>query len=133
MKIAEVSKRVGLPASTIRYYEKIGLVEPQRRESGRRVFDGKALFTLEFVRLAQTTGFTIEETKSLLAAYGDDSSAAGAWKEMAASKRREIRAKTAELLRMDGILTEMLSCSCVSLTECVEKGAARRKSETGCP
>ena len=130
MKIAEVSKRTGLPASTIRYYEKIGLVEPQRRVSGRRVFDEKALFTLKFVRLAQATGFSIDEIKSLLAAYADDPGPRGAWKQMTASKRRDIRNRITELSQMDSVLKEMQSCNCESLTQCIEKGMVRQRDET---
>lgn len=129
MRIGEVSKRIGIPASTIRYYERIGLVEPQQRVSGKRVFDSRALFALEFVRLAQAAGFSIEETKSLLAAYTDDPSDAGIWTELATRKRRDIRDKMAELSQMDQVLTELLSCSCVSLTECVEKGIARKRKK----
>lgn len=126
MKISDVSKRLGMPASTIRYYEKIGLIDPQRRTSGRREFDDRALFGLEFVRLSQAVGFTLAETKSLLAAYADDPSPTGIWKSLAAGKQSAIRAKIKKLKQMDQIMSELLSCSCTSLTECIEKGIDRR-------
>ncbi len=125
MKIGDVSTRLGMPASTIRYYEKIGLIDPQRRISGRREFDVSALFALQFVRLSQAAGFTLAETKSLLDAYADDPSPAGIWKSAAAGKRSAIRTQIEELKQMDRILSELLSCSCTSLTECVEKGMDR--------
>ncbi len=125
MKIGDVSTRLGMPASTIRYYEKIGLIGPQRRTSGRREFDDGALFELKFVRLSQTVGFTLAETKSLLDAYADDPSPAGTWKSLAAGKRSAIRTQIEELKQMDRILSELISCSCTSLTECVEKGMDR--------
>ena len=125
MKIGDVSTKLGMPASTIRYYEKIGLIDPQRRISGRRGFDDSALFALEFVRLSQAAGFTIAETKSLRDAYADDPSPAGIWKSLADGKRSAIRAQIEELKQMDRILSELLSCSCNSLIECVEKGRDR--------
>lgn len=121
MKIGDVSTRLGMPASTIRYYEKIGLIDPQHRISGRREFDDSALFALKFVRLSQAAGFTLAETKSLLDANADDPSPAGIWKSLAAGKRSTIRTQIEELKQMDRILSELLSCSCTSLTECVEK------------
>ncbi len=125
MKIGDVSAKLGMPASTIRYYEKIGLIKPQHRISGRREFDERALFALEFVRLSQAAGFTISETKSLLDAYSTDPSAKGAWVSQAQKKKLEIDIKMKELMQMDIILSEILSCKCVSLTECIEKGVAR--------
>ena len=38
MNIGEVAQKTGLPAKTIRYYEDIGLVEPQRGANGYRFF-----------------------------------------------------------------------------------------------
>ena len=66
MKIGEVARRLGVPASTIRYYEREGLIERQHRVSGRRQFDERALLMLQFAQLAQAAGFTIAETKGLL-------------------------------------------------------------------
>ena len=129
MKIGEVSAKLGVPASTIRYYEKVGLLEPQQRISGRRVFNNKALFALEFIKLAQAADFSIGEIKSLLGAYADDPSPAGIWTSLAVRKREAVRKKMQELAQIDSVLSELLSCSCNSLTECVEKGTARRASK----
>lgn len=129
MKIGDVVEKLSMPASTIRYYEKIGLIDKQRRVSGRREFDQRALFALEFVRLSQAAGFTIAETKSLLDAYADDPSPDGTWKSQALAKRSAIRMQMKELRQMDRILSEVLSCSCPTLTECVEKGMARNATD----
>ena len=55
MNIGDVSQQLGMPASTIRYYEKEGLLEPQVRVSGRRKFSHQALVTLQFIQIAQTS------------------------------------------------------------------------------
>jgi len=125
MKIGDVSTKLGMPASTIRYYEKIGLIDPQRRVSGRREFDDRALFALKFVRLSQAAA----ETKTLMAAYTDNPSPAGVWQALAEGKRTAIRTQIKEFRQMDCILTELLSCKCKSLTECVEKGMNRHASD----
>ena len=126
MNIGEVSDKLGMPASTIRYYEKVGLLERQQRESGRRVFDKNALFALKFIKLAQAASFSIREIKALFGAYADDPSPSGAWTSLATRKRESVRKKMQDLAQIDSILSELLSCSCKSLTECVEKGTTRR-------
>lgn len=129
MKIGEVSKRTGLPASTIRYYEKVGLMKFQPRISGRRDFDDQAMFVLKFVRLAQSAGFSIEEIKSLIEAYQQSSKSTGVWLDMVQRKRSQIRSKMAELSQMEAILTELLSCKCASLDQCIETGFARIEAD----
>ena len=128
MNIGDVSQKLGMPASTIRYYEQIGLIEPQQRISGRRKFDLQALFALEFVRLAQTAGFSIAEIKSLLESYQNDPSAKGHWVVMAEKKRAILKTQIRELRQMDRILNELVSCNCGSLTECIEAGIDRKRT-----
>ena len=119
MKIGDVAERLGMPASTIRYYEKVGLIERQRRVSGRRSFDDRALFALRFIQLAQAAGFTIAEMKSLLESYARDPSPAGLWKPFAEAKQVTIRQQIETLQQTDRVLTELLSCRCSTLAECV--------------
>ncbi len=128
MKIGDVSDQLGIPASTIRYYEKVGLIERQYRQSGRRVFDDRAVLVLQFVQLAQAAGFTIDETKSLLNAYAKDPSPNGMWKPFAEVKREAIRAQIKELKRMDQVLSELLKCECETLEACVEKACDTQPS-----
>ena len=119
MKIGDVAERLGIPASTIRYYEKVGLIERQRRVSGRRYFDDRALFALRFIQLAQAAGFTIAEMKSLLESYAKDPSPAGLWKPFAETKQVSIRQQIETLQQMDRVLTELVNCRCSTLAECV--------------
>ena len=79
MRIGMVAERLGVPASTIRYYEKVGLIERQHRISGRRDFDqlSRSMLVLQFVQLAQAAGFTLAETKALLQSYSSDPGPAG--------------------------------------------------------
>jgi DNA-binding transcriptional MerR regulator len=124
MKIGDVAERLGMPASTIRYYEKVGLITQQRRVSGRRQFDERALMTLQFVRLAQAGGFSLAETKSLLESYAADPGPGGMWKPFAETKRQAVQQQIKELKQVDRVLSALLSCDCASLSECVERAEA---------
>jgi DNA-binding transcriptional MerR regulator len=62
--ISDVEKQTGLTASTLRYYEKEGIIpKVNRNEGGRRVFSQAELEWLELVIALKNTGMTIEEIK----------------------------------------------------------------------
>ena len=120
MKIGDVAQQLGIPSSTIRYYESEGLLDPQPRISGRRELSNDAIVTLRFIKLAQSAGFTIEEIKVLLGTYNQDSDPKSMWQQLVHSKRKEIGAKIAQLQHMDRVLDALQNCTCSSLTECVQ-------------
>ncbi len=67
MKIGELAKRTGLTASSIRFYEKSGLIlGVERKENGYREYGPEALWMLEIIAGAQSAGFSLEEIRSLL-------------------------------------------------------------------
>ncbi|MEN0088541.1 MAG: MerR family transcriptional regulator [Pseudomonadota bacterium] len=66
MNISEASLATGLPPKTIRYYEDIGLITPQRASNGYREFDGVQLNALRFLASARGLGFKLEECRQLL-------------------------------------------------------------------
>ncbi|MDO5368319.1 MerR family transcriptional regulator [Kocuria sp.] len=66
MRISEVSARSGVPATTLRYYESIGLLTPQRSDNGYRVYDEHALERLAFIDAAKSLGLELPEIKDLL-------------------------------------------------------------------
>lgn len=61
MDIAEVAKRSGLPASTLRYYEEKGLIASVGRQGLRRTFDPGVLELLSLISLGQAAGFSLDE------------------------------------------------------------------------
>ena len=67
MHIREAAEQSGVNATTIRYYEEVGLLRGVRRtESGYRVFDGQEVRILIFIRKARDLGFSIEACHELL-------------------------------------------------------------------
>lgn len=121
MRIGEVSKQLGIPASTIRYYEKNGLIKPPKRISGNREFSKSALVTLRFIQLCQATGFTINEIQKILEQHRQDSSQGGLWQPAVEKKRNEIRNQIDELIQIEAVLGELMKCSCESIEQCVSK------------
>jgi DNA-binding transcriptional MerR regulator len=72
MKIGELAERSGIPASTIRYYEKEGLLpKAQRGANGCRVYQDHALDRLDLIQLGQNLGFSLDAIRSVVALQGD--------------------------------------------------------------
>lgn len=68
--IAEVAKRSGVPASTLRYYEEKGLIESIGRRGARRVFGPGVFQQLAFIALGQAGGFSLEEISGMFSRDG---------------------------------------------------------------
>ena len=67
MKIGEIAKSTGLTTKTIRYYELNRLLEePERTESGYRLYDTEDVERLEFVKKAKRLGLSLEEIRDIL-------------------------------------------------------------------
>lgn len=68
MRIGELEIRSGASRHTLRYYERIGLLQARRRANNYREYDEQAVAELAFIRQAQAMGFALEEVRELLAA-----------------------------------------------------------------
>jgi MerR family mercuric resistance operon transcriptional regulator len=65
--IGQVAKAAGVATSTVRYYERAGLLRPTARSAANyRLYTPEDLQRLRFVRAAQATGFTLEDVTHLL-------------------------------------------------------------------
>ena len=69
MKIGEMAKQVDLPASTICYYEKIGILPEPVRENGQRIYAKNTIDLLEVVKMGRGLGYSLTEIKPLLDAF----------------------------------------------------------------
>lgn len=65
--ISELSRKTGIPAQTIRYYEQLGLLHPTKRtETGYRLYSDEDSERLRFIQQAKLFGLTLEEIKQLV-------------------------------------------------------------------
>jgi DNA-binding transcriptional MerR regulator len=67
MTVGELAQRSGVPATTLRYYDSIGLLVPTRGSGGHRRYDDSALEVLELVRLCQAAGLSLDEARDVVA------------------------------------------------------------------
>ena len=72
MKILDIgllSEKTGVPPSTLRYYDEIGLIESLGRHGLRRQFGHEAVTQLALIKLGKTAGFSLDEIKGM---FGKD-------------------------------------------------------------
>jgi DNA-binding transcriptional MerR regulator len=68
--IGEVSRRSGVPVSTLRFYEEKGLIASAGRRGLRRQFDPGVLERLSLIALGRNAGFSLEEISLMFAPDG---------------------------------------------------------------
>ncbi len=108
MNIGEIAEQTGLPAKTIRYYEDIGLVTPQRGANGYRVFRETDAHKLTFLGRARALGFSIEQCRELLALWEDRSRASADVRAVALGHLDDIDKKISALAAMRDTLAELV-------------------------
>jgi len=124
MKIGDVAKQLDMPASTIRYYEKRGLIKAPDRVSGKRDFNDSTLVTLRLIKLCQAAGFSISEIRQFLERHQENPSLEGLWLPDVDIKRKEIRQKIKDLQQIDSVLSLLMTCKCKSIEQCVGSALA---------
>lgn len=108
MNIGQVAERSGLPPKTIRYYEDIGLVRPLRSHNGYRAFRNTDVHKLAFLGRARALGFSIEDCRTLLGLYEDETRESGQVKTVAEEHLAAIDTKIAQLQSMRETLRHLV-------------------------
>ncbi|MCL4158904.1 UNVERIFIED_CONTAM: hypothetical protein GTU68_007568 [Idotea baltica] len=108
MNIKDAGARAGLPPKTIRYYEDIGLVTPDRAANGYRDFSDAHLHKLTFLARARSLGFSIDDCRDLLALWEDQDRASSDVRAIATEHLAAIEAKIAGLQDMRATLAELV-------------------------
>ena len=97
MNIGQAAERAGLPVKTLRYYEEIGLVAPDRQPNGYRDYGEADVHKLRFLQRARGLGFSIEDCRALLSLYEDRNRASADVKRLALARIDDIDRKLEEL------------------------------------
>ena len=114
MDIAEVARRSGVAASTLRFYEEKGLVASIGRQGLRRRFDPRVLDQLALIALGQAAGFSLDEIRTMYARDGQASIDRG----QLAAKADEIDARVKRLQAMSNGLRHAAVCPAPTHGEC---------------
>ncbi len=64
MTVSQLSKKIGISTSAIRYYESLGLIRAQRSDAGYRIFSPETTRLLEIIVQAKALGFSLKEIRT---------------------------------------------------------------------
>jgi MerR family redox-sensitive transcriptional activator SoxR len=112
MSIGEIARRAGVETSTIRYYERIGLLPRPKRVNGRRVYEEDVLKWLAVIKATKAAGFTIAEIQKLMAIWQEEGRSPKDWRQFVERKLFETEAVIRQALQMKAILDAALACGC---------------------
>ena len=119
MTIGEVARRAGVATSTVRYYERRGLLTADARMAGQRRYRPTTLRTLVFIGMMQDAGLSLDDIAAVLGAED-----IGEWKGVAEQRLAALDAEIARLQHAAMYLRGALLCRYDHpLTECRVMGA----------
>ncbi|MFL6727981.1 MAG: MerR family transcriptional regulator [Sphingomicrobium sp.] len=120
LSIGELARRTGVNIETIRYFEKVGLIEkPPRTAGGHRVYREQHVRALSFVRRGRELGFTQHEIRAILNLGGPGSACCDEVREIAVHHLEQVRRKIADLAEIERLLaTTVERCSGGHVPDC---------------
>ena len=119
LTIGEVSRRSGVAASALRFYEERGLIASERAGAGHRRFPRPVLRRIAFIVFAQRIGLSLQEIGAELSKLPPDRAPTRRdWARLSSGWTERIEDRIAELERLKAGLTECIGCGCLSLDRC---------------
>ncbi len=119
LTIGRAARKAGVGIETIRYYQRLGLIEePPRPLEGYRLYSEQHIQRLRFIKRAQELGFTLREIATLLEL---GSGQCGETRELAQAKLEQIRRKIDDLRALSVHLQDLID------------HCEQRKREEACP
>jgi MerR family mercuric resistance operon transcriptional regulator len=136
--IGPLSQATDCPIETIRYYERIGLLEkPFRTEGGHRLYNEKHQKRLEFILKTRQLGFTLEQTRQFLNLSQNTEKTCNEALDLVQQNMQDIEQKLIELQAIHKNLSELaISCkTCCpggKATECTIVDAFSSREKQSC-
>lgn len=118
--IQEVAKHFNVSTRTLRYYEEIGLLKPDRSISNQRTFSKKEIAKLKLIFRGKKYGFSLEEIKEMVLLFDLDRTGIQQLERTVAygeQKMKEIDEKIAELTQIKGDIQQLHTVFSEKLTK----------------
>lgn len=122
MTIGQLAKSVGVRDSTIRFYERLGLLRPTgRTATNYRFYGPDAGDRLTFIRAAQAAGFELSDIRSMLEFQDSRVGPCAEVRTLVTSRLKSVRGRLRKLRHVERVLVEF------------ERACAQRSQRKGCP
>jgi MerR family redox-sensitive transcriptional activator SoxR len=119
LTIGELAARSGVATSTLRYYDRLGLIPAQRSAGNQRRYPRSALRRVAFVRVAQRVGVTLDEIATALSTLPDDRTPTKAdWQRLSRAWQHQLEERIGLMERLRDKLTGCIGCGCLSMRNC---------------
>lgn len=119
LTIGELAARSGVATSTLRYYEKLGLISSSRTTGNQRRYERAELRRVAFIRIAAQVGVPLEEIRQAMAELPDSRTPTKAdWARLSAHWRGRLDEQIRLLQGLRDRLTSCIGCGCLSLRRC---------------
>ena len=118
-KVSELSQQTGIHIETIRYYEKIGLLPPPKRNSnGYRCYTTNSVQQLLFIKTCRSLGFSLEEIKTLYHWQQNPISNCQQVDDLVAHHLEQVDMKIQQLQEIRAMLAKMVDCQHGKIADC---------------
>jgi len=92
LTIKQATQRTGISADTLRYYDKEGILSPNRQENGYRYYSDSDIAMLKYIAVMKYANFSVAEMKSMAELFSQEPS-----EECNNAGKRVLTTKTAQL------------------------------------
>ena len=140
LTIGKIAQRAQVSADSIRYYEREGLLRPEKKSNaGYRLYTGEAIRRIAFIKQAQECGFSLAEIRELLELRGSDQACCDDIYRVSLQKKLQLEHKIKCLNAMSQALTRLIelcshdrtSLDCCPILGALEAGIAARQGNAG--
>lgn len=119
LAISELSRRTGVAASALRFYESLGLISSERTAGNQRRFHRSTLRRVSVIRVARELGISLDEIGAVMAPVPTERALTGdEWESMAAGWREQLDARITGFQMLRDQLSSCIGCGCLSLERC---------------
>ena len=112
-RIGQLARAAGVPTSTVRFYEREGLLKPEARSgSNYRVYSQRSLERLQFIRSAQAVGLSLDDVVKMLDAVNGSPEPCAAVVALVERRLAEVREKLKDLKTVEKTLARSVENCC---------------------
>jgi len=119
LTVGELSRRSGVPASALRFYEDEGLIHSRRTAGNQRRYRRDTLRRVTFIRMSQRVGMPLSKIREVLGLLSDDRTPTRTdWARISRCWQEDLDARIRQLEQLRDQLDDCIGCGCMSLAKC---------------
>lgn len=119
LTVGELSRRSGVPASALRFYEDEGLITSRRTAGNQRRYARDMLRRVTFVRMSQRVGMPLASIREVLGLLPEDRTPNRTdWARISRCWQHDLDTRIRQLEQLRDQLSDCIGCGCMSISRC---------------